>query len=98
MAVKAVGKKTGVIHLGARCHRELIIIPHAQIIKKPRMGADEPDQERLKNRGYSYGKSHPFSVPTEQKRSQGDRRCSEELYEATQRCGKLGFDQEIKES
>lgn len=49
MAVKAVGKKTGVIHLGARCHRELIITPHAQIIKKPRTGADEPDQERLKN-------------------------------------------------
>lgn len=33
MAVRAVGKKTGVIHLGATCHREFIIITHAHIIK-----------------------------------------------------------------
>lgn len=96
VAVRAAGKKTGVIHLGATCHREFIIITHAHIIKKPRMGAGEPDQGRLKNGGYSYGKSRPFSVPTEQKRSQGDRKCSQELYEATQKYGKLNLNHEIK--
>lgn len=64
--------------------------------KMPRTRAGEPDQERLRNGGYSYGKSCPFSVATEQKRSQGDRRCSEELYKATQRSGKLNLDYNIK--
>lgn len=35
--------------------------------KMPRTRAGEWDQERVKNGGYSHGKSHPFSVPTEQK-------------------------------
>lgn len=66
--------------------------------KMPRMGAGEPDQERLKNGGYSHGKSCSFSVPTEQKRSQGDIKCSEELCKATQRSGKLDLDHETKVS
>lgn len=69
-----------------------------QIIKKPRTGTDEPDQGRLKNGGCSYGKSCPILVPTVQKKSQGDRKCFEELYETTQRSGKLDLEHEIKGS
>lgn len=66
--------------------------------KKPRTGTDEPDQGRLKNAGGSYGKSSPNLVSTAQKRSQGVRKCSEELYETMQKSGKLELEHKMKRS
>lgn len=93
---KVVGEKACVSHVVVAFHRALVIITQAQIIK--RAVTDEPDQGRMKNGGGSYGKSCSISVPTVQKRSQGDRKCSEELYKTMQWSGKLDLDHEIKGS
>lgn len=93
-AVKAVGRRTCVIHLGAVIHGVLVIITKTRIINKPRKGTDELDQRRVKNRGSSYGKPCSISVPAMQERCWGDGKCSEELDEMMQRSGNLDLEHE----
>lgn len=90
-AVKAVGKKASMIYLGSN--------DPSSDHKKAKNRNRGKKQGRLKNGGCSYWKSRPILVPTVQKRSQGDGKCSEELYETTQKTGKLDFiEHEIKGS